>query len=580
MRTDITQSTTIASALLSQDGAKGRGKKRSPFLAALCIVVRGIDNISKNTQLSIIDGAAFRRERKQLNALQSQRRQKPRWNLQMNSPTAGMFAMLALSGQFAAGQGSVSSPVPPDSEIRKILAERIDKYRTSVGVVVGIIEPQGRRIIAWGHLNQDDPRPLNGDTVFEIDSITKVFTGLLLTDMVVRGEVALTDPVAKYLPDGVKVPQRGGRQITLLDLATHRSGLPDLPLNAPLDETQPIGNYTADQLYSMLAAYRLDSDPGTQYFYSNAGFGLLGHALSRARRAGFFGVDDFSELLEARITGPLGMTDTRIHPTPEMMERFAKGHGYYKMMPAPALDYGVLAGAGGLRSTANDLLKFLAACMGYTKTPLTRAMAAMLETRQPTGELGDEVTPGWHIQTPNRCGPSGCKPMGLEFVVHAGGSNGYASYLAYDRKTRVGVVVLSNASHHPVDVGDIGRHVLNSQFPVLRPKQLELSRRRKEAERQTAAIVDPKMLEMYAGRYQSPADTWAVILEGSRLFMQDETHLNRGYMKYEILPKTGNQFFFLGQDSEVTFDDFRQGRPSGLLLHDEDGSTSRFRRID
>jgi CubicO group peptidase (beta-lactamase class C family) len=89
-------------------------------------------------------------------------------------------------------------------------------------------------VVAYGHLNQGDSRPLNGDTVFEIDSITKVFTGLLLTDMVTRGEVALTDPVAKYLPSEVKVPDRGGRQITLIDLATHFSGLPDLPLNAPL----------------------------------------------------------------------------------------------------------------------------------------------------------------------------------------------------------------------------------------------------------------------------------------------------------------------------------------------------------
>jgi CubicO group peptidase (beta-lactamase class C family) len=143
----------------------------------------------------------------------------------------------------AVSQPRASSPVPPDSEIRKILSDRIDKYGQSVGIVVGIIEPQGQRVVAYGHLNQGDPRPLNGDTVFEIDSITKVFTGLLLTDMVARKEVTLTDPVAKYLPSDVKVPERGGRQIRLLDLATHHSGLPDLPLNAPL--------YEQDQLATM-----------------------------------------------------------------------------------------------------------------------------------------------------------------------------------------------------------------------------------------------------------------------------------------------------------------------------------------
>jgi CubicO group peptidase (beta-lactamase class C family) len=494
--------------------------------------------------------------------------------LPVNSRTAGLFVGMLATGLVAVSQPPALSPVPPDSEIRKILTDRIDKYGQSVGIVVGIIGPQGQRVVAYGRLNQGDSRPLNGDTVFEIDSITKVFTGLLLTDMVARGEVAPTDPVAKYLPSEVKVPERGGRQITLLDLATHFSGLPDLPLNAPLFEQAPIGNYTSDQLYSMLSAYHLDSDPGAQYFYSNVGFGLLGHAL--ARRAG----TDFEKLVEARITRPLGMADTRITLTPEMTERFATGHSYYRLTPTPALDYGVLAGAGGLRSTANDLLRFLAACMGYTKTPLAGSMAAMLKNRRPTGEVGDEVAPGWHIVTPNRCGRSGCTPMGFEVVAHAGGSFGYASFLAYDPKSRVGVVVLSNASHHPVGVTDIAMHLLNSRFPILGPKQLEFSRRRKDAERQTGISIEPKLLEAYAGLYKGASETWAVKQEGTRLFMQDEANLNKGYMKLEIIPKNGRDFVFVGQDSEVRFDNLRQGRSSGLILYDEDGSTKRFKRVD
>src|SRR5262245_52546371 len=236
--------------------------------------------------------------------------------LRTHSRTFGLFVAMLVGGQLAVSQTPASS-IPPDSEIRKIVSERIDKYRQSVGIVVGIIEPQGRRIIAYGHLDQGDPRPLDGDTVFEIDSITKVFTGLLLTDMAARGEVSLADPVAKFLPADVHVPERTGRQITLLDLVTHRSGLPQLPLNAPLYEQDPIHNYTTDQLYSMLAVYRLESDPGTHYFYSNVGFGLLGHAL--ARRAGV----DFQQLLESRITGPLRMVDTRISLSPGMNERLA-----------------------------------------------------------------------------------------------------------------------------------------------------------------------------------------------------------------------------------------------------------------
>src|SRR5207247_7912726 len=133
-------------------------------------------------------------------------------------------------------------------EILKILAQRIDQSRQSVGIVVGVIEPQGRRIISYGALAKGEKRPLNGDTVFEIGSITKVFTSLLLSDMVQRGEVALTDPIAKYLPAGVKMPERGGRAITLQDLSTHTSGLPRLPGNmTPKDPENPYADCSLQQ---------------------------------------------------------------------------------------------------------------------------------------------------------------------------------------------------------------------------------------------------------------------------------------------------------------------------------------------
>jgi CubicO group peptidase (beta-lactamase class C family) len=140
------------------------------------------------------------------------------------------FAVITLVS-FAAAQSVPEPSVPSDSEIRQVLADRIDVQDQSVGIVVGVIGPGGRRIIAYGHLEKDDPRPLNGDTIFEIGSATKVFTSLLLADMVQRGEVALDDPVAKYLPPGVKMPERNGRSITLVDLATHTSGLPRMPMN-------------------------------------------------------------------------------------------------------------------------------------------------------------------------------------------------------------------------------------------------------------------------------------------------------------------------------------------------------------
>ena len=115
-------------------------------------------------------------------------------------------------------------------------------------------------------------RPLDGNTVFEIGSISKVFTALVLADMVRKGELALEDPVAKYLPDTVKVPARNGRQITLLDLATQSSGLPRMPTNfTPKDPANPYADYTIRQLYDFLSGYQLPRDPGERYEYSNLG---------------------------------------------------------------------------------------------------------------------------------------------------------------------------------------------------------------------------------------------------------------------------------------------------------------------
>src|SRR5262249_11166935 len=153
------------------------------------------------------------------------------------------------------------------------------------GIVVGVIEPGGRRVVPYGGLAKGDPRTLDGDTVFEIGSITKVFTSLLLADAVKRREVALTDPISKFLPDRVKSPERGDRAITLQDLSTHTSGLPRLPANfAPKNASNPYADYSVEDLYQFLGGYQLTRDIGTQYEYSNLGGGLLGHVL--ALRAG------------------------------------------------------------------------------------------------------------------------------------------------------------------------------------------------------------------------------------------------------------------------------------------------------
>jgi serine-type D-Ala-D-Ala carboxypeptidase/endopeptidase len=442
---------------------------------------------------------------------------------------------------------------PSDSDIRAILTQRVDEFHQSVGIVVGMIGPEGRKVVSYGAFEKGDPRVLNGDTIFEIGSVSKVFTSLLLSDMVQRGQVALTDPVSKYLPADVKVPQRNGKQITLQDLATHTSGLPRLPGNfKPKDSGNPYADYTVAQLYEFLSSYELQRDIGSQYEYSNLGGGLLGHAL--ALRAGM----DYEALVRTRITAPLNMKSTVIALSPEMKARLAVGHDA-KMTPVSNWDLPTLAGAGALRSTANDMLTFLAANLGYDKTPLAPAMAAMLDVRRPTGTPGLEVALAWHIiSTP-----------GADTVIwHNGGTGGYRSFIGYDPKTRIGVVALANAST-TAGVDDIGAHLLNTKSPLLTGSAFLPAKQRKEV------AVDPKLFERYAGRYQlAPDFVIAITGEAGHLFAQAT-----GQPKFELFAETEKKYFLKVIDAQITFEVDAGGAVNQIVLH-QAGRDSPAKRIE
>src|SRR5262249_19332240 len=183
-----------------------------------------------------------------------------------------------------------------------------------------------------------------------------------------RHEVALTDPVSKYLPATVRMAERGGRSITLQDLATHTSGLPRMPTNfKPADPANPYADYSVEQMYEFLSSYQLTRDIGSQYEYSNLGGGLLGHVLALRPHT------DYASLVRDRITAPLEMASTAITLPADLKSRLAVGHSA-ALQPVANWDLPTLAGAGALRSTTNDLLTFLAGHLGYTKTPLEPAM--------------------------------------------------------------------------------------------------------------------------------------------------------------------------------------------------------------
>lgn len=353
-----------------------------------------------------------------------------------------------------------TSKAPTDPEIQAILDKRIaDKI--AKGIAVAVIEPNGEaRFLNAGASGRDERAQIDADTIFEIGSISKTFTGILLAQMVERGDVKLTDTVRMYAPKDVTLPLGGAGDITLLQLATHTSGLPRLPMSMTMIGTMlaspenPYKLYTKANLWAYLAERSHDATKTYPSEYSNLGMGLLGELL--ANRAGL----SYAELVRRNITDPLGMKDTLIDMPASATSRFAIGHSE-SLKPVSYWDIPALAGAGAIRSTTRDMAKFIAAQMNGN-LPGSRISHA------PRAKFDERVDVGlaWLI----------LKAHGDEIVWHNGGTGGFRTFAGFSLKSGRGVVVLANAS---ASMDEIGRHILNSAFKseaASKPEQLTSSR--------------------------------------------------------------------------------------------------------
>jgi CubicO group peptidase (beta-lactamase class C family) len=318
------------------------------------------------------------------------------------------------------------------------------------GVVVGVVDRAGTKYFSLGRTALSGGKPVGPRTMYEIGSITKVFTSLALADMVVHGQVGLDDPLQRYLPNDVKAPERTGKVITLRLLAAQRSGLPRMPSNfAPHDSTNPYEDYDTERLYDFLSGYSLPRDPGAQYEYSNFGVGLLGTVLARHDQA------SYADLIERRVTRPLGMKSTMVRLNSDARDRLATGHADGK--PAHNWELDALAGAGALRSDAEDMTRFVAAAMGLASTPLDSAFRLTEAPQFDAGSPAMRIGLGWHI----------LQRQSMRIVWHNGGTGGYHSFAGFDPERRVGVVVLANST---VSVDDVGFHVLDSTMALVPPR--------------------------------------------------------------------------------------------------------------
>lgn len=349
-------------------------------------------------------------------------------------------AMLLLAFNNAIGQLSADSVIA-------IIGREVSARR-SKSIIVGLIDSNGRRqIFAAGKLSDANPVLPDANTIYEIGSITKVFTTLVLADMSLKKQLNLNDPISKYLPKTVKTPVTNGKEISLMSLATHLSGFPRFPYNTdPADPDNSYADYTLQQLYDYIAAFKPPFEIGSRWKYSNIGFGLLGEILTGITHR------NFETLIRQQICEPLKMKRTVVTLTPALLKNTAIGHAETGT-PVNFLKLPVLEAAGIYRSDVNDMLTFAAANLGLISTSLYPAMQLTHIEQAKKNDADGYTTMGWTL----------FNDKGREIIFKDGGTPGYRTFVGIDKKNKSGVVVFSNSNN---GVTDIGLHVIDPGYKL------------------------------------------------------------------------------------------------------------------
>lgn len=336
-----------------------------------------------------------------------------------------------------------------ESQIDRIAGSYVSR-RENVALTIGVIQQDRHYIKGFGKLSGTQPSTPGAHTVYEIGSVTKILTGTVLAALVNEKTVLLEDSIRLYLPAEVISQLHFSIQsITLLQLATHTSGLPRLPaslLEAVDDPANPYSQYTVEKMYTDLEKVTLLNESGHHYEYSNLGMGLLGHLLSLKVS------QPYEKLVKNIICQPLGMTDTTILLTPEQQRYLTPGHSSNGTLTSN-WNFGAMAPAGAFRSTVKDLLTFLQANLHKTDTQVSSALARSQERcfeDNPILHIGL----AWHIST---------LWNGQVVYWHNGGTGGYFSFIGFDQENQTGAIVLSNygdAFANDASVDEMGVRIL------------------------------------------------------------------------------------------------------------------------
>jgi CubicO group peptidase (beta-lactamase class C family) len=443
---------------------------------------------------------------------------------------------------------AVTKPVTPPPAPVKLDKDTVERHVKSLvegdycpGIVVGVIDSTGTNVYGFGKTNKENGAKPDGDTIFEIGSVSKIFTATCFAIMVEQKQVRLNDAVDSIL--SYKIPADVGNKIWLSHLATHTSGLPLHPnnLNSPRLDA-PYFGYSQRQFQDFLSGYVLARAPGDKYEYSHVGYALLGQAL--AKKDG----KSYSQMIQERICTPLGMKDTRVGVPNEMAARLA--HGYtIDGEKADLWENPVMEGALGLSSTANDLLKFASAHLEITKTPFEAALKAMRE-RQIDADRQHDMGFGWLLG------------RRLGTAHHTGETGGYHAFLALLPRNKGAIVVLANSAYGAVDL--VGTNLVRAMLGESGAAPLDMKIARK---------VDPILLDKYVGDYQAGRQTLNVTRDGDNLYIAAE-----GQRKLKLYAENERTFFGKAIDRAVEFGaDPNTGKP--MLLFIQPGGPSGLMKV-
>ena len=423
--------------------------------------------------------------------------------------------------------------------IEEKIKQRVE-FQETPGIVVGILENGKVTYHAYGVANLDTAEPVTPQTIFEIGSITKTFTAEMAALLSLRGKLNFSDKAQNYLPETMVLPEKNGKAITIEHLAMAHSGLPRMPMNfSPEDPANPYVDYEEDQLTGFISNCELAREPGSQYEYSNLGMGLLGFILTRIENK------PYSTLVNELILQPLKMNSSWV--SDQRQEKFA-ATGYSGTQPVKAWtwdDKSVLTGAGGMVSSAEDMMKYLLANLeaATKKTPLDQAFSM---THQPRGDAGTmKIGYGWHIRDE-------------DIVWHNGGTGGFRSFAGFSKAKNKAVVVLTNSN---TGADDLGFHLLDSRYKLKELKK--------------PFPVSEELLKEYVGRYElAPEFVITVTYEGGQLTIQ-ATH----QPKVTIYAESETKFYLKVVNAQVEFVRDENNRVLQLILY-QNGAVLQGHRIN